>query len=351
MRKLKKLLCVAMLWLFGIVNLFPIFNLASAQSPYDAIMGWTTSGEKNKSLYSAIHGEWEVVDGSGEKWVTLFNKQVMQIVSYVIDIFIVIWIAVAFIGWYKIMMSDKEETMKEGIRLVVFGIVWIIIMVSASFLANWFVSITGEQFGTITPSHQPNWIVFADNLYKKILYPFIKVILYFVIWILFFIMAGKVIWFVTSTDDSTKRKAGWIIIWCVIWILIVMWSKQMVEAVMWKQDDVLKTKKITEEWTIIEYTPTWIDEQWNPILEFGSIPLIAQILNRVMGLTMFAIVVLIIIQWYKIFTKPDDPKTREWLKKAILYILIWILVIGAAYVISNVLVVNNVPINTVSTIE
>jgi hypothetical protein len=55
---------------------------------------------------------------------------------------------------------------------------------------------------------------------------------------------------------------------------------------------------------------------------------------------------LIIIQWYKIFTKPDDPKTRESMKKAILYILIWVLVIWASYIISNVLVLNNIPIET-----
>jgi H+/gluconate symporter-like permease len=129
----------------------------------------------------------------------------------------------------------------------------------------------------------------------------------------------------------------------VVGILIIMWSKQIVEAVMWNQDDVLK---IVKAWSS-EASPARIDEQWNPILEFGSIPLIAQIINWVMWLTMLAIVVLIIIQWYKIFTKPDDPKTRESLKKAILYIIIWVLVIGAAYVISNVLVVNNISINSV----
>ena len=87
---------------------------------------------------------------------------------------------------------------------------------------------------------------------------------------------------------------------------------------------------------------------WEEILEFESIPLIAQIINWVMWLTMFIILVLIIIQWYKILTKPDDPKTREGMKKAILYILIWVLVIWASYIISNVLVLNNVPIETVT---
>jgi hypothetical protein len=153
---------------------------------------------------------------------------------------------------------------------------------------------------------------------------------------LFFVMVGKAISFLMATDDSAKKKAWGIIIWCVVWILIVMWSKQIVEAVMWKQNEVLNKSAQRISW--------WDEWLWEEILEFGSIPLIAQIINWVMWLTIIAIVVLIIIQWYKVFTKPDDPKTREGMKKAIIYILIWVLVIWAAYVISNFLVVNNVPI-------
>lgn len=341
MKTIKKLLSVVLLSLFGMINLFPVFNPTYAQSPYDAALGITTY---SSWLKTAING-WDVVNN--EKWATLFNNQVNRIIGYVIDVFIVIWIAVAFIWGYKIMVSDKEETLKEWIRLVAFGILGIIIMVSARFLATslvWNSWIIVEEFANPV-NHQPNWIVFADSLYNKIMYPFIKLALYFVIWILFFIMVGKVVWFVTATDDSAKKKAGWIIIWCVVWILIVMGSKQIVEAVMWNQADVLKKADIVNG-KVVKEAPSWIDEQGNPILEFGSIPLIAQVINWVMWLTMFAIVVLIIIQWYQIFTKPDDPKTRENLKKTILYIIIWILVIGAAYVISNVLVLNNIPIET-----
>ena len=223
---------------------------------------------------------------------------------------------------------------------MIFGIIWIIIMVSAKFIATslvWTGGVISSEFGTINDSAKPSWITFASNLYNNIIYPFIKIALYFVIWILFFMMVWKVISFVLSTDDSVKKKAWGVIIWCVVGILIVMWSKQIVEAVMWNQEAVLKTDKVQ-----------WISDQWNDILEFWNVPIIAQIINWVMGLTMFIIVVLIIIQWYKIFTKPDDPKTRESMKKAILYIVIWVLVIGAAYIISNVLVVNHVSLDSVS---
>ncbi len=341
MKTIKRLVFTIILSI-GVINMFPVFNLTSAENPYDEILGQTTS---ETSLSSAING-WDVVHW---RWSKLFNDQVIKIISYVIDFFIVIWIAIAFFGGYSIMTSEKEETMKEWIRLVVFGILWIIIMVSARFLATTLVWGDGtwwiiwNQFIINTSDWSPNWIQFADELYNKIMYPFIKIALYFIVWILFFIMAGKVVSFVTATDDKVKWKAAGIIIRCVVWILIVMWSKQIVEAVMWNQDSVLKKEIKLLDGTVIQQAPTRIDEQWNAILSFGSIPLVAQVINWVMWLTMLIILVLIIIQWYKIFTKPDDPKTRESMKKAIIYILIWVLVIWAAYVISNVLVLNNVP--------
>ena len=339
MKTIKKVLSLFMLWIFWITNLYCNISFAQSklQSPYDDVLGTTTD---DISVNSAINGGDVLMQSSKGKYgADLFNEQIIKIISYVIDIFIVVWIAVAFFGGYKIMTSDKEESLKEWIRLVIFWIIWIIIMVSARFIANtlvWTNGIIVQEFGNVSAG--PNWVRFADNLYQNIMYPFIKMVLYFVLWALFLMMAGKVISFATSTDDSIKKKTAWIIIRCIVGILIVMWSKQIVEAVMWKQTDVLNRNAQRISW--------WDDGLWEEILEFNSIPLIAQIINRVMWLTMLIILVLIIIQWYKVFTKPDDPKTREGMKKAILYILIWVLVIWASYIISNVLVLNNIPIET-----
>ncbi len=226
------------------------------------------------------------------------------------------------------MASNKEESTKDWIRLVIFWIVWVIIMVSAKFIASALVWGNNGVISSGFMDNDPNGVQIASNLYEKVLYPFIKLLLYLVIGVLFFMMAAKVISFVTATDDSTKKKSLGVILWSVIWIFVVMWSKQIVEAIMWKQDAVLKT------------TATNIAGMWNEILTFEKIQLISQIINWIMWLTMLVILVLIIIQWYKMFAKPDDPKNRESLKKTLLYVIIWVLVIGASYVISNVLVVN-----------
>ena len=112
----------------------------------------------------------------------------------------------------------------------------------------------------------------------------------------------------------------------------------MVEGIMWRQEKVLNDGAQVVTW--------WEAWMWEEILNFGSIPIIAQIINWVMSLAMFVVLVLIVIQAYRMFAKPDDPKNRERLKKTLLYVIIWVLVIWASYVISNVLVVNNIPIDS-----
>lgn len=319
---MKKKVLALWLLMLGLVSMTDMW-WAYAQTPsqrYEEAIATATDETSSSVLFSDAE-EWI--------WADVFNKQVVTLIWFVINIFIVVWIAIAFVWWYKIMFSSKEDATKEWLTQVAFGVLWIVIMVSAKFLANSLVWGWWILSSTIRTDGSPNWIILAQNLYDKILFPFIRIVLYLVVWVLFFMMVAKVVSFVTSTDDTAKKKAWWTIIWTVVWILIIMWAKQIVEAVMWRQERVLNKNA------------TRIDGQTpESVLEFGSIPLISQIINRVMWLTMFIILVLIIIQAYKMFSKPDDPKNRESLKKTIIYILIWVLVIWASYAISSVLVIN-----------
>lgn len=327
MKLTKKILVEAMLFIIGFLNFSSFSYVLAAESEM------VETFSKPLTHVMGSHSEDLQEDAVKEKtgW-NMFNAQVVALIWYAIDVFIAIWVAVALIWSYKIMVSDKEESSKEWMKMVLFWILWIIIMVSAKFLANSLVW-NGGIIDEIDNERWLNWVNFASHLYSKIVYPFIKIALYLVVWALFFITVTKVITYVTSTDDSTKKKAWWVIIRTVIWILIIMWAKQVVEAIMWKQD------------TVINQYATSLDKIWSHITEFGSIPLIAQVINRVMWLTMLAILILIIIQAYRIFAKPDDTDTRKKLGKTIIYIVIWVLVIWAAYAISTVLVVNKLNAN------
>ena len=334
MKLTKKLLVWALLFIISFLNLSSI-NCALAT---DSVVG-TFDGalqhvmwDHSTDLTSDAVREWV--------WWKMFNEQVIALIWYAIDVFIAIWVAVALIWAYKIMVSDKEDSNKEWMKMVMFWVLWVIIMVSAKFLANALVWDDGVISGNIKDAEvivsrgEPgivwlDWINFASQLYDKIVYPFIKIALYLVVWFLFFVTVAKVITYVTSTDDSTKKKAWWVIIRTVVWILIIMWAKQVVESIMWKQDSVTNPNNAKI-----------LADIWSHFTDIGSIPLIAQIINRVMWLTMLVILILIIVQAYRIFAKPDDSENRKRLWKTIVYIIIWVLVIWAAYAISTALVVN-----------
>ena len=325
MKALKKLLSGSMLVIFSIISLFGISPVFAA--PWDGggsgnpLLDELPDTLNDDSLNVIVPDA--ITDKTGSE---LFNQQVLKLIDYAIDVFIVIWIVMAFFWAYKIMFSNKEDAFKEWIKIVVYGIIWVIIMVSAKFIA-WSL-INNYETNLVTGS--VSGVGLASYLYENLMYPFVKVALYLVVWVLFVMMAIKVVNFIISTDEAAKKKAWWIILRCAIWILIVMGSKQMVEGIMWRQEVVLNE------------TATMVDELWNPLVEFESIPIIAQIINWVMWLAMFVVLVLVIIQAYRMFAKPDDPKNRERLKKTLLYVIIWVLVIWASYVISNVLVVNKV---------
>ena len=328
MKTFKKLLSAFALFVLSIAGLSNLnFALAAPSDTGDPYTEAILNTIDDQSLGVIVPDA--VTDQTGEK---LFNQQVLKLIDYAIDVFIVIWIAIAFFWAYKIMFSGKEDAFKEWINLVVYGLLWVIIMVSAKFIAWTLI----DNLSTNLDRTSISWINLVSDLYKNLLYPFIKVALYLVVWALFIMMAIKLVSFIISTDDVAKKKAWWIILWCAIWILIVMGSKQIVEGIMWKEDAILNT----EAWEI--------SEVWNQIRAFESAPIIAQVINWIMWLSMFVVLLLIIIQAYRMFAKPDDPKNRERLKKTLLYIVIWVLVIWASYIISTVLVVDNIPIETVT---
>jgi len=72
----------------------------------------------------------------------------------------------------------------------------------------------------------------------------------------------------------------------------------------------------------------------------GNLPILYTIINRIMGLSAFVILVIIILQTYQLLVNPTDEEMMGKIKKNFLYITIGILVIGSGYVITNFLIIN-----------
>ena len=166
------------------------------------------------------------------------------------------------------------------------------------------------------------------KLYSDMVYPFLKIAIYLCLWILVLLMMFRVFTYITSQDEWTKKKSMWVIVWTTIGMLLITWAKQIVEAVYWKQNEVLSWLSNTNLSTI-----------WSQILNPSEIPIVFNIINRALGLVAFVLLALIIFQTYKLLTKPDDAATFTSLKKTIIYALIGLLLIWSAYMLSNLFII------------
>jgi hypothetical protein len=140
------------------------------------------------------------------------------------------------VGLYTILTNPDK--MKEGMTMIISGMIGIVFMYSARYISH-------EVFNTLwkTGSPDPQGIKVMElikNMYDKILYPFIKIAVYFSLGILVIIMMSRVFTYITSQDEGVKKKAIGVISWTTIGIVIISAAKQIVEAVYGKQEQVLK---------------------------------------------------------------------------------------------------------------
>jgi len=62
----------------------------------------------------------------------VFNK----VMNVVVPLIIIIGILSAIIGFYKLMFSSDENAVKEGTRYIIFGVIGIIVIMSAKFIGQ-----------------------------------------------------------------------------------------------------------------------------------------------------------------------------------------------------------------------
>ena len=315
--KLKKMLC----WLFMWIGLFWwVFGLNVANwaggngNNFDSVMVSST-----QSIQS--HLDNKIVEWSN-------RDTALAIIQKVIDVFfevmVVVWVLVAMIGFYQILTSGDESKIKTWVLTLLYWVLWIILMYSAKYLTSvifWMYTTTSWSVVTSLST-----VEIIRTIYDDMMYPFIKIAIYLSLWILVILMMFRVFTYITSQDESTKKKSMMVIVWTTIGMLIISWAKQIVEAVYWNQTSVMSWKT----------NLSWIG---STIFDPSEIPIVYSVINWALWLTAFVLLVMIIIQTYKILTKPDDAATFTSLKKTIIYALAWILLIWAAYLLSNLFII------------
>ena len=241
----------------------------------------------------------------------------------IMPIVIVIWLMLAFVGFYKLAFSDKEDERKVGMYYALWWTIWVVVMTSAWFLVSSLVW-NAWSYWIIWSQQIKDPVTIAAALYGTIIKKFFILAMYFVIWILFIILVINLIKFISSWDkEDVKKHAKTIVIWNSIWIIFIMFAKNIVEMFYTK-------------------VSIWSTSLWsqNAILATRNISWLSTVLNYFLWFVAFIITVFIIYQSFLLLMKPDDEATYKNLKKYFIYATLWVLLMWGVYIIANFFIIN-----------
>lgn len=241
----------------------------------------------------------------------------------IIPIVIAIGILTVIIGMYSVMTSTSDKDTSKGTNYIIRWTIGIIVMMSAQFIGT---TLFTDIFGSGQMSSL-NGVQIAQQVYEKILFPFLTLFIYLSLGILFIVLLTKTIQYITNTAESIQKQAINTILFTVVGILMIIWSKQIVELVYGTQQQVLNRNASN------------IGEIWVWALSDKNIEFFYQIINRVLGLTTFIILLLIVIQVFQMIINPDDENLFTKVKNTFIYVFIGILIIWAGYLIANFFII------------
>ncbi|MCS6983001.1 MAG: hypothetical protein NZL83_02305 [Candidatus Absconditabacterales bacterium] len=264
----------------------------------------------------------DLVDQRGEDAVNTLIFRVIN--AIVIPLVIFMGIFLALIGFYRLFVSNNPDDIQTGFNYIIWGIVGIVVMVSARYIG--FV-IWNDIFDAGTNTRL-NGVEIADQIYSQVLYPFLKLGIYLVIGVLFLVVIVKSYKFVTNDEDTNTQTTINAIIGNILGILLILGSKEIVEAVYGRRD-AIKTQFAN------------VSEIGGALLAGrANIPIYFQFINWLIGLIVVAILVFLLIQGFKLLFNPESDESIDETKKYLLYATLGVFVIGACYVIVNALIVS-----------
>lgn len=265
-------------------------------------------------------------DNSATPWADAIKDFILnKVLNILVPLIITLGILISILGFYKILFSSDDKSVEEGTKYLTYWVIWIIVIMSAKYIATTIYSDIFSQW--ILGYWAVQWYEIAQKIYEKIAFPFIKLATYLALWALFVILASRALTFIFGSDDDTKKKAWTIIAWNIVGMLVIIWAKQVIEFVYGKQQDVVKAVSN-------------LGEIGSGILANKNLPILYEIINWAMWLSALVILVMVLVQAFQLLLKPDSPDAMKKIKNSLLYIFIWIIIIGTGYIITNFLIIN-----------
>lgn len=265
-------------------------------------------------------------DVSATPWADAIKDfLIKKIMDILVPLIITLGILIAILWFYKILFSSDGKNISQWVNYILYWVIGIIVIMSAKYISTTLYSNIFQE--GVLWYWAVQWYEIAQKIYEKIAFPFIKLAIYLALGVLFVILASRALTFIFGSDDDTKKKAWTIIAWNVVWMLVIIWAKQVIEFIYGKQQDVVKS--VSNLW-----------EVGSGILANKNLPILYEIINWAMWLAALVILIMVLVQAFQLLLKPDSPDAMKKIKNSLMYIFIWILVIGTGYIITNFLIIN-----------
>jgi hypothetical protein len=261
---------------------------------------------------------------NGIQWASGVRDFLIYIVKKIITpIVIFVWILMGIVWLYELLGSTKDDGAKKWFNYILRGALWIIIIISANFLAdtlvNWWIFVYDAQ-------NQFLWGITAQRIYQRLMFPFLKFFMYIAIGILFILALIRTMTMLFDPKDDSAKQARTIIVWNAIGILVIIFAKNIIETIFGLEQKVVDANA----------TSLWQLGSW--VLADKQVPYIYTIINYVISFVWFFILVMIIVQAIQLLTNPTDEAVQKKMRTNFIYIFIWLIIIATSYVITNVLI-------------
>ena len=283
---------------------------------FDTVLDTVRDPIKNKV-------DWPVA----ELWVSWLKSFAYSLIDrFAVRAAVFVGVFFALLALFRIMFKTDDGSLKQVRWLLIWWLVGVLIIMSAKFIGNVvYTDILGN--GEIG-NGDFNMITIVSKTYDLVVWPLLKIAFYIMISVLFVILLIRVFSFVTSSAEDIRTKSMQIIVSSIVWLFVMIASKQLVEWVYGKEALIRNSSAVT------------VTDVWWAFLSNANIPIIYTIIQRIMGLSGFVILALIIFQTFKMLTNPTDESNMTGIRKTLLYALIGMLVIWGWYLIVNVVMVN-----------
>lgn len=332
-----KSIIISFLGLFLICIMSPLVMAQWGNNNFKAVLDTSinTDGTNqiNKNLNQYLEPRNPSRSSGGEAGETIRDVIVDIWVNILIPVMTFVGIIIAIVWFYKLMISESEEDTKSAWKYVVYGMIWVMLMISAWYIVNslvWADGSWGSGIFNFAQWSDFEWAPMAGKLYAGIIYPFLKIFMLVAVWILFLMVLSNALKLLFSPDDGIQKKALSILLYSVIGIFVILLASEIVEFIYGSYD------------TVIDGNEAGLVDVGEALFSGdiqSSFSMLWTILNWVLSIATFIVVCIIIYLWYMLLLQPTSEDAIKSIKNYLIYLLIGIFVIGAAYIITRLLLV------------